>query len=33
VVFAVAAAVILPSLGFLYVLDQKSVLDVDARQS
>ena len=28
----VAAVVILPSLGFLYVLDQKSMLDVDARQ-
>ena len=32
VVFGVAAVVILPSLGFLYVLDQKSMLDVDARQ-
>ena len=32
VVFGVAAVVILPSLGFLYALDQKSMLDVDARQ-
>ena len=32
VVFVVAAIVILPSLGLLYVLDQKSLLDVDARQ-
>jgi len=32
VVFAVAAIVILPSLGFLYVLDQKSLLDGDTQQ-
>jgi cytochrome d ubiquinol oxidase subunit II len=30
VVFAVAAVVILPSLGLLYTLDQKSLLDSDA---
>ena len=30
VVFVIAAVVILPSLGFLYVLDQKSLLDADA---
>jgi cytochrome d ubiquinol oxidase subunit II len=30
VVFVVAALVILPSLGFLYMLDQKSMLDTDA---
>jgi cytochrome d ubiquinol oxidase subunit II len=30
VVFVIAAVVILPSLGLLYVLDQKSLLDADA---
>jgi cytochrome d ubiquinol oxidase subunit II len=30
VVFVVAAVVILPSLGLLYLLDQKSLLDSDA---
>ena len=30
VVFVVAAIVILPSLGFLYVLDQKGLVDADA---
>jgi cytochrome d ubiquinol oxidase subunit II len=30
IVFAVAALVILPSLGFLYSLDQRSRLDTDA---
>jgi hypothetical protein len=29
VVFGVAAVVILPSLGFLYVLDQRSLLPED----
>jgi cytochrome bd-type quinol oxidase subunit 2 len=29
IVFGIAAVLILPSLGFLYVLDQKSILDVD----
>jgi cytochrome d ubiquinol oxidase subunit II len=32
VVFIVAAIVILPSLGLLYVLDQKSLLEVDAAE-
>ncbi len=33
VVFVAAAILILPSLGFLYALDQKSLLDVDAEAS
>ena len=32
VVFVVAAVVILPSLGLLYTLDQKSLLEVDTQQ-
>jgi cytochrome d ubiquinol oxidase subunit II len=33
IVFAVAAVTILPALGFLYALDQKSLLDVDVQSS